>query len=98
MNPTTIILYKHFIAAVAWFIIIMIYAFSDNLNKESAMMAGLWLFTALHVLTCLVMAVVNFISGNPATGKANLLAMVLVALSPFVFYTLGYLLLRWFGR
>lgn len=46
MNPT-IILYKHFIAAVVWFIIVMIYAFSDNLNKESAMMAGLWLFTAL---------------------------------------------------
>lgn len=76
----------------------MIYAFSENFNKESAMFAGLWLFTALHVVTCLVMAVINFISGNPVTGKANLLAMVLVALSPFVFYTLGYLLLRWFGR
>lgn len=98
MNPTAIILYKHFIAAGVWFIIIMIYAFSDNVNKESAMMTGLWFFTALHVLACLVMAVVNFISGNAATGKANLLAMVLVILSPFVFYTLGYLLLRWFGR
>lgn len=98
MNPTTIVLYKHFIAAVVWFIITMIYAFSENFNKESAMMTGLWIFTPLHVLTCLVMAVVNFITGNPATGKANLLAMALVILSPFVFYTLGYLLLRWFGR
>ncbi len=98
MNLGYAILYKHAIVAAVWFIIIMIYAFSERYNKEAAMLAGLWLFTALHVLTCLVMAVVNFIMGNSAAGKANLIAMALAALSPFVFYTLGSYLLRWFGK